>query len=144
MGETEFWDEFIAPGDDQGSGRILFSNNPERSWDKLVEWGNERARNQDLTITMDESKLNQVLDIKNNTAWASSGPMTGRLLNGKFATARSAGNYLAGLNGVTGTLHGNYISGTTYMKLAGAYQVGERSEERREGKEWVSTWRSRW
>src|SRR3546814_5426331 len=95
MGETEFWDEFIAPGDDQGSGRILFSNNPERSWDKLVEWGNERARNQDLTITMDESKLNQVLDIKNNTAWASSGPMTGRLLNGKFATARSAGNYLA-------------------------------------------------
>jgi len=25
MGETEFWDEFIAPGDDQGSGRIMAS-----------------------------------------------------------------------------------------------------------------------
>ena len=49
--------------------------------------------------------------------------MTGRLLNGKYVTARSAGNFLAGMNGVTGTFQGGHISGETYMKLAGAYQV---------------------
>ncbi|WP_158280864.1 RHS repeat domain-containing protein [Pararcticibacter amylolyticus] len=125
MGETEFWDEFIAPGETEGSGSIHFSKDPAQSWDGLVKWGNERATNQDLSITQKESKLNQVLDIKNNKAWADAGPMTGRLLNGKFATARSAGNYLAGMNGVTGTFQGNHISGETYMKLAGAYQVGE-------------------
>jgi len=65
------------------------------------------------------------LDIKNNINYAPYGPMTGRLLNGKFATARSAGNFLAGLNGVTGTLQGFKISGETYMKLAGAYQQGK-------------------
>jgi hypothetical protein len=68
---------------------------------------------------MQESKNNQVLDIKTNEEWAPApaGPMTGRLLNGKYATARSAGNYLAG----------QHISGETYMKLAGAYQQGELS-----------------
>jgi len=72
---------------------------------------------------MEQSKLNGYLDIKNDINYAPYGPMTGRLLNGKFATARSAGNFLAGLNGVTGTLQGFKISGLTYMKLAGAYQV---------------------
>jgi hypothetical protein len=78
---------------------------------------------------MQESKNNQVLDIKTNEEWAPApaGPMTGRLLNGKYATARSAGNYLAGMNGVTGTVQGQHISGETYMKLAGAYQQGELS-----------------
>jgi hypothetical protein len=74
---------------------------------------------------MERSKLGQVMDIKNNKDWAPDylgGPMTGRLLNGKYATARSAGNYLAGMNGVTGTFQGSQISGVTYMKLAGAYQ----------------------
>jgi RHS repeat-associated protein len=127
MGETEFWDEFIVPGTDRAEGSIIFSNDPAQSWDPLVAWGNEHANNQDLSITMEESKLNGVLDIKNNKAWAPDGPMTGRLLNGKFATARSAGNYLAGMNGVTGTFQGMHISGETYMKLAGAYQVGKLS-----------------
>lgn len=54
--------------------------------------------------------------------------MTGRLLNGKYSTARSAGNYLAGMNGVTGTFQGMHISGETYMKIAGAYQVGQLSK----------------
>jgi len=40
-------------------------------------------------------------------------------LNGKYATARSAGNYLAGLNGATGKYIGMYISLRTYMRLAG-------------------------
>lgn len=125
MGETEFWDEFITPGTDKASGQIHFSNDPAQSWDALVGWGNEHARNQDLSVTQQESKLHGTLDIKNNEAWADAGPMTGRLLNGKYATGRSAGNYLAGMNGVTGTFQGHYIIGDTYMKLAGEYQVGE-------------------
>ena len=117
MGKTEYWDEFIVPGSNDSEGQIEFNT----SWDPLIEWGNNRAKNQDLTITMEESKNNQILDIKTGD-WAYAGVMTGRLLDGKYATARSAGNYLAGLNGVTGTLQGQYISGETYMKLAGAYQ----------------------
>ena len=61
MGETEFWDEFIAPGEKEGSGSIHFSKDPAQSWDGLVKWGNERATNQDLSITQKESKLNQVI-----------------------------------------------------------------------------------
>lgn len=51
--------------------------------------------------------------------------MTGKFLDGKYASARSAGNYLAGYNGRTGTIFGGvggHISFTTYMKLAGALQ----------------------
>ncbi len=50
--------------------------------------------------------------------------MTGRLLNGKYATARSPGNYLAGMNGKHGTLLGIHISKTKYMMLAGALDKG--------------------
>lgn len=133
MGETEFWDEFIAPGDKGGSGRIIFDPSKEDglikvgNWDDVIADRNKKANNQDLTVTMEQSKLNGELDIKHNINYAPYGPMTGRLLNGKYATARSAGNFLAGLNGVTGTLQGSKISGLTYMKLAGAYQQGQLS-----------------
>jgi hypothetical protein len=123
MGTTAYWDEFIKPGTNNAEGTIHFGES--QSWKPLIDWGNNRAKNQDLTVTMNESKLYQALDIKNNKSWAPEGPMTGRLLNGEYATARSAGNYLAGMNGVTGTFQGYHISGETYMKLAGAYQVGE-------------------
>ena len=119
MGETKFWDEFITPNN-KIEGTIHFGT--AQSWDPLITAANNHANNQDLTITMNESKNNKILDIKTNKGWASDGPMTGRLLNGKYATARSAGNYLAGMNGMTGTIQGEHISGDTYMKLAGAYQ----------------------
>lgn len=122
MGETEFWDEFVDPDTNMAAGTIHFGN--EQSWDPLVANANEYSKKVGLEQTMEESKLYQGLDIKNNKDWSSEGPMTGRLLNGKYATGRSAGNYLAGLNGVTSTLRGFNISGTTYMKMAGAYQKG--------------------
>ncbi|MBC7410092.1 MAG: RHS repeat-associated core domain-containing protein [Arcicella sp.] len=126
MGETAYWDEFIVPGTNNAEGTIHFGKDQWSDWKPLIDWGNNYANNQDLTLTRNDSKHNGKLDIKTNwTGWAEDGPMTGRLLNGKFATARSAGNYLAGMNGVTGTLQGQHISGTTYMKLAGAYQAGE-------------------
>ena len=83
---------------------------------------NNDANNQDLSLTMEDSKNNHEFDLK-TTVWAKYGLMTGKLLNGKYVTARSAGNYLAGMNGVTGTFQGSHISGRTYMKLAGAYQL---------------------
>jgi RHS repeat-associated protein len=125
MGETEYWDEFINPGSGEAEGTIFFGES--QSWDPLIEWGNEKATNQDLMITKKESENHGVLDIKENKDWAPGGHMDGRLLNGKYATARSAGNYLAGMNGVTGTFQGEHISGETYMKLAGAYQQKELS-----------------
>ncbi len=51
--------------------------------------------------------------------------MTGKLLDGKYASARSAGNYLAGYNGREITMFGGVagnISFDTYMRLAGALQ----------------------
>lgn len=42
MGETEFWDEFIVPGDKGGSGKIIFEPSKEngiikvRNWEKLL------------------------------------------------------------------------------------------------------------
>jgi RHS repeat-associated protein len=122
MGETEFRDEFVDPNTNMASGTIHFGN--EQSWDPLVADANEYSKKVGLEKTMEESKLHQGLDIKNDKDWSSEGPMTGRLLNGKYATGRSAGNYLAGLNGVTSTLRGFNISGSTYMKMAGAYQKG--------------------
>jgi len=90
MGETEFWDEFIAPGDTEGSGRIIFdplndaSNKNAlisvKNWDEVIADRNNATNNQDLTLTMAQSKLNQPLDIKHNINYAPYGPMTGRLL----------------------------------------------------------------
>jgi len=130
VGETKYWDEFLVPRSDGKKSNKIAENTQIRigeDWSSLIEWGNNYANKCDLTVTMERSKNKKILDIKENENWcpeSSGGMMTGRLLNGKYATGRSAGNYLAGMNGVTGTLQGVHISGTTYMKLAGAYQLG--------------------
>lgn len=69
------------------------------------------------------SKHNGFLDIKTDGFYAPDGPMTGKLLNGYYATARSAGNFLAGNLGKLGSLAGFNVTRDTYMKLVGAYQV---------------------
>ena len=51
------------------------------------------------------------------------------MLNGKYATSRSAGNYLAGKNAAVGTLGGVNISFDAFQNLAGALHQGEREEE---------------
>jgi RHS repeat-associated protein len=131
MGETEFWDEFVNFNTRKPEGYLIYSDDPNQSWNVLVDWGHNLSNSQDLSITMEQSKGYGVLDLKRNADWTISPGtdvdpvMTGRKLNGKYASARSAGNYLAGLNGVTGTIQGHRISGADYMKLAGAYQVGK-------------------
>ena len=54
-----------------------------------------------------------VFDIKTHASVAPYGPNTGRLLGGRYATARSAGNFLAGFNAY------GRLSFPDYMKLAG-------------------------
>ncbi|GAA4450445.1 hypothetical protein GCM10023092_06310 [Rurimicrobium arvi] len=125
MGETEYWDEFADLKTKDPVGVINYSDNPKASWNYLIDWMHKDAMKYELDDIAKMSKLHQKYDIKNNQSWADAGVMTGRLLNGKFATARSAGNYLAGLNGSTGTLFGAKISNTTYLKLAGALNVGK-------------------
>lgn len=49
----------------------------------------------------------------------------GALLNGRYATSRSVGNFLAGYNAESGTNIGVGISFTTFQKLAGALHIEE-------------------
>lgn len=116
MGETEFWDEFMTIGKNrQPAGKIHF----EKSWDETIDIYNDMANRQDLHLTAEQSRNQKRFDIKEADFLAPDGVMTGKLLDGKYATARSAGNYLAGLNGRTGNFQGSRISRDTFMKLAG-------------------------
>jgi uncharacterized protein RhaS with RHS repeats len=123
MGETEYWDEFVNPGTKKEEGRILF----KKSWENIISNLHTEAMDMDLIEIGNNSKSSTAkkkykFDIKANSKYAPFGPMTGRLLDGKYATARSAGNYLAGWNGRTGTYFGMHLSKFEYMNLAGSYQ----------------------
>jgi RHS repeat-associated protein len=126
VGETEYWDEFRAHDDQTGAvmaelapgAKIEFGT----SFDADIRRLNAEAMKRDLTDVAGDSRPGRRYDIKVDTDIAEDGPNTGRLLNGKYATARSAGNYLAGLNGATAKFMGAYITETNMMKLAGALQ----------------------
>jgi RHS repeat-associated protein len=115
MGETEFWDEFISPetGSVMTSTRIQFG----RSWNPIISEMADNANGMNLEEIAANSGPGGLFDIKvkySNQAG---------LLNGKYATARSAGNYLAGYNAKGGTMYGIGITFTTFQKLAGALHV---------------------
>jgi hypothetical protein len=123
MGETQFWDEFINPGTKKPEGKILFN----QDWGPLLNKLHTQAMDQDLVEIANNSKSSTEtktyqFDVKANKKYSPYGPMTGKKLNGKYATGRSAGNYLAGWNGRTGTYFGMSLSKFEYMNLAGAYQ----------------------
>ncbi|RFM25793.1 RHS repeat-associated core domain-containing protein [Deminuibacter soli] len=121
MGETEYWDEFIVPGTNRAEGKIEYG----KDWKETIDKLHDETRGMDLIQIGENSKLHEKFDLKNKKEYAASGVMTGKLLNGKYATARSAGNYLAGYNGRWGTYMGLYIGYYTYMKLAGALNQGK-------------------
>jgi hypothetical protein len=132
MGSTEYWDEFRAhskTGEIQNEvakgARIIFGQSFDSDIERL---NNEAISNFDLRQIGEKSKDGQDYDIKTKKEYAPYGPNTGKLLNGKYATARSAGNYLAGLNEATGTYFGAHISWETAIKLAGALQQGQYSK----------------
>lgn len=117
MGETAYWDEFLAAnGEVIKNARIYFG----QSWDLSLERLNKEANSLGLYKVALKSLPGEKYDLKSQRVYyASYGPGTGRLLRGKYATVRSAGNFLAGMNGATGTFMGKHISLELYMRLAG-------------------------
>ena len=125
IGFTQYWDEFIDPDTKKPDGKILYNEDDDaHNWDGIIDWMHADAMHHDLKEIGEMSKLNQKYDLKSNKDWAGYGRMTGRKLNGKWTSARSAGNHLAGRNGRYGYFNGHRISLDTYMKLAGALQTG--------------------
>ncbi|MDR0863660.1 MAG: DUF6443 domain-containing protein [Candidatus Symbiothrix sp.] len=117
MGETEFWNEFINPetGEVMTETTIQFG----KSFDPIIATMNELAKGMDLVEIAQASKGGALFDIKQKYK------NTGALLNGKYATSRSAGNFLAGYNAESGKYLGVGISFTTFQKLAGALHIEE-------------------
>ncbi len=119
MGETEYWDEFINPE----TGQTLTDHTIQfdKSFDPLISEMHEKAKNMDLKEIASNSKGGQLFDIKKDNVGV------GALLNGKYATSRSAGNFLAGYNAESATYYGMGIYFTTFQKLAGALHIEENS-----------------
>ena len=89
------------------------------TWDNAVNFYSNSAKKSTDISNLFESMSNGDFDIKSNKSLSPEGAGTGRLLDGYFASARSAGNYLAGMIG--SHVDGNF---SNYMKKAGAYHVG--------------------
>ena len=116
MGEIEYWDEFIVPETGEVmTRRILFGE----SWDGIIDEKNEEAAGLSLIELSRESAPGQSLDTKAKKEYKG----TTRLLNGKYATARSAGNYLAGYNAERAKYVGTAIPYEIFQRLAGALHV---------------------
>ena len=122
MGETEYWDEFVSPetGKALTNHRIQFG----KSFDPIIAKMHGLAEDMDLAEIASKSAGGQLFDIKKNYVGV------GGLLNGKYATSRSAGNFLAGYNAEGGTYFGVGISFKTFQKLAGALHIEESNGKR--------------
>jgi hypothetical protein len=117
MGETEFWDEFVNP--DNGTTMTNYKIQFGKSFDPIIKEMHEKTKDMDLKEIALESRGGTLFDIKkkyNNV---------GGLLNGKYATSRSAGNFLAGYNAEGATYFKASIEFTTFQKLAGALHIEE-------------------
>lgn len=128
IGQTVIWHEFrehdkagnptsqIAPGAQIVRGLDFLP---------VVNEINQAAKEKTLGTVMDLSKNGQPFDIKTNTTLAPHGPNTGGLLGGNFVTARSAGNFLFGMNGATVSTNSyvnDYLSFDALMRVAGEYE----------------------
>jgi len=119
VGETEHWDEFVSP--ETGKTMTNYKLQLCKSFDPIISNMHTKAEDMDLINIAMASRGGGLFDIKKDYA------NIGGLLNGKFATSRSAGNYLAGYNAEGGTYLGVGISFTTFQKLAGALHIEESS-----------------
>lgn len=126
VGETEHWDEFISPE----TGQVMTNVNVQvgKSFDPIVSSLADKADKMSLKQIAHESRPGGSFDIKSKYK------NTGGLLNGKYATARSAGNYLAGYNAEGGTMFGVSVSFQTFQKLAGGlHKKGSLSNKEKAG-----------
>jgi RHS repeat-associated protein len=128
VGQTERWGEF-ANWDSKHPAGISGSAAPGafihfgQSIDGTIKSLNALSDKQGLSQTAIDSTHGGSMDIKTGSM-ADHGVYTGYLLNGNYVSIRSAGNFLAGLNAMTGTFAGNHISPLFAQKLFGAYQAG--------------------
>jgi hypothetical protein len=127
MGETEYWDEFAKL--DANTNGISGSSAGERihfdqTLDKLMEDLNDFANHRTLAEVAFMSRNGGYLDIKTWGDLTNGNPQEGYKLGKYFASVRSAGNYLAGLNAATNSNGGQYLSPEQIQKVFGAYQQG--------------------
>ncbi|WP_192350273.1 DUF6443 domain-containing protein [Algoriphagus sp. Y33] len=115
VGETEYWDEFVNP--ETGKTMTNITVQIGKSFDPIISEMNAKAKDMNLMGIAQASNKRGVFNIKRDY------PNVGGLLNGKYATSRSAGNFLAGFNAEGGTIMGVGISFTTFQKLAGALHI---------------------
>ena len=123
MGHTKYWDEFMTHDNHSGEaqipkGHILFGE----SWEETIANYNAMSNRTGLEATAIESHPGGVYDIKLNKRLAPYGVLTGKMLEGYYVSAESAGNYLAGLNGATGhwgLFNNHTVPKRLYMFLAG-------------------------
>src|SRR5690606_22819691 len=92
VGETEHVDEFVIPETGEPMTETQIQLNSE--WEPVIEEYHTKAKEMDPIQVALESLGGKDFDIKVKPEIRNQG----RLLNGKYATARSAGNYLAGMN----------------------------------------------
>ncbi|MFB9097000.1 RHS repeat-associated core domain-containing protein, partial [Flavobacterium jumunjinense] len=117
MGETEHWDEFVSPetGKTMTNYRIQFG----KSFDPIIGKLNFESKKMDLKEIALNSRGGGIFDLKKDFK------NVGALLEGKYATSRSAGNFLAGLNAEGGRMFGVGVNFETFQKLAGALHIEE-------------------
>ena len=117
VGETEYWDEFVNP--ETGRTMTNYKLQVGKSFEPIINDLHSKAQEMDLVGIAFESMGGRTFDLKKDY------PNVGALLNGKYATARSAGNFLAGYNASSASYLGVGISFKTFQQLAGALHIEE-------------------
>jgi hypothetical protein len=117
IGETEYWDEFVSP--ETGKTMTNYKLQIGKSFDPIISDLHSQALKMDLIEIANNSKGDGLFDMKKDY------PNVGALLNGKYATSRSAGDFLAGYNASTGSYCGVGTSFKTFQQLAGALHIEE-------------------
>ena len=119
MGVTEYWDEFVDRNHNgelkrNSDGSYKPYNNYQISFDEKDTWEDEISQYFSISGSFNiidlalESRPGHFFDLKSHNS------NIGKKLNGKFATAESAGNYLAELNAAS------RVGFDLYMRLAGS------------------------
>ncbi|MCK8523270.1 DUF6443 domain-containing protein [Aquimarina sp. D1M17] len=112
IGETRNADEFINPE----NGKVFkdFTLYVDAKWEAILRPLAKKAESLDLIEVANESRPTKTFDVKYFY------PKQARLLGGKYATSRTAGNFLAGYNAQGATYYGAGISFVTFQKIAGS------------------------
>jgi len=130
IGETDCWDEFAEHNKDGSTnslsdGTIAIMKDAtilqNTDWSGIISSYHDLSKNFSLVGLAIEESSGGLFDIKINKQISPYGPGTGRLLNGKYASAESAGNFLAGMNAAGRT------DWFTFMRIAGALHQGGKS-----------------